>query len=143
MTAGVEWSRTDVQVSYAWNVASDQSVRLSHQALLDVVGQVLDQVSVLAGSLAPEIVAGGISCFFHSIAGLDPAGIRHTRSVVGRLDERRRSGRAAEPDRCRVGSSGQRGANPRELLAGTNASPPPGEPDRSAGRGFPTCSSNL
>ncbi len=67
---------TDVQLPYAWNVASDHSVRLPRQTLLDVVGHVLDQMVglELMESLAPEIVAGGISCFLHSIAGLDAAG---------------------------------------------------------------------
>jgi gluconokinase len=66
--------RTAVQIAYAWNVAPNHSVRLPHQALLDVVGHVLDQVSDRAGSFAEDVVAGGISCFFHSIAGLDGAG---------------------------------------------------------------------
>lgn len=67
---------TAVQVPYAWNVSSDHSVRLSHDRLLDVVGRVLDQIVALEAieSLGPDIVAGGISCFLHSIAGLDAAG---------------------------------------------------------------------
>ena len=63
-----------MRVPYAWNLGVDQSVRLSHEALLDVVGQVLDQVAAAAKPLVPEVVAGGISCFLHSIAGLDAAG---------------------------------------------------------------------
>jgi gluconokinase len=65
---------TAIQVPYAWNLGADQSVRLSHHALLDVVGQALDETVRVAKPLAPEVVAGGISCFLHSIAGLDAAG---------------------------------------------------------------------
>jgi gluconokinase len=63
-----------VQVRYAWDVGPDRSARLSHRALLDVVGQVLDQVVDATPALAPDIVAGGLSCFFHSIVGLDATG---------------------------------------------------------------------
>lgn len=63
-----------VQVPYSWNIAPGGSVRLSHQVLLDLVGQALDEVAGTAGSLAGDVVAGGISCFFHSIVGLDDAG---------------------------------------------------------------------
>lgn len=55
-------------------MTSGQSVRLSPETLLGVVSQVLDQIAEIAKSLAPDIVAGGISCFLHSIAGLDAAG---------------------------------------------------------------------
>ncbi|MEK6192522.1 MAG: FGGY-family carbohydrate kinase [Chloroflexota bacterium] len=65
---------TAVQVPYAWEMASDVSVRLSHRTLLDLVGQTLDQVVDVSGSLPLQVVAGGISCFFHSISGLDVAG---------------------------------------------------------------------
>jgi len=61
-------------VSYAWNVASDGSVRLSHHTLLHLVGQALDELAATAGPLAGEVVAAGISCFFHSIVGLDADG---------------------------------------------------------------------
>jgi gluconokinase len=64
---------TAVRAPYAWDVASDGAVRLPPRTLVDLVGQVLDQVVDVAGSLAPEVVAGGISCFFHSICGLDAA----------------------------------------------------------------------
>lgn len=63
-----------VQVPYAWNVGPDGSVRLPHRTLLDLVGQALDEMTTTVGSLASEVVAGGISCFFHSIVGLDGAG---------------------------------------------------------------------
>ena len=62
---------TAVQVPYAWDLGPDQSVRLSHHGLLDVVRQVLDEIVEISKPLAPEVVAGGISCFLHSIAGLD------------------------------------------------------------------------
>ncbi len=65
---------TAVQVPYNWNLASDDSVRLPHEVLLDVVSQVLDRVVAAAEPIAPDIVAGGISCFLHSITGLDAAG---------------------------------------------------------------------
>ncbi|HET9497042.1 MAG TPA: FGGY-family carbohydrate kinase [Candidatus Limnocylindria bacterium] len=65
---------TAVQVPYAWDVGPHQSVRLSREALLEVVGQALDQIAEVAKPLAPEVVAGGISCFLHSIAGLDAVG---------------------------------------------------------------------
>ena len=63
-----------VQVPYAWDVDAAGSVRLSHRTLLDLVGQAMDRVARVAGPLAAEVVAGGVSCFFHSIAGLDDAG---------------------------------------------------------------------
>jgi gluconokinase len=63
-----------VQVRYAWNTAPDGSVRLSHRALLDVFGQALDEIDATVGHLADDVVAGGISCFLHSIVGLDDAG---------------------------------------------------------------------
>lgn len=65
---------TAVQVPYAWDLAAEDSVRIPHQSLADLVGQALDQVVDVAGPLAPDIVAGGISCFFHSIVGLDARG---------------------------------------------------------------------
>lgn len=64
---------TAVQVPYTWDVAADRSVRLSHRALLAVVGEALDQIVDVAESLTPDVAAAGISCFFHSIAGLDAA----------------------------------------------------------------------
>jgi gluconokinase len=64
---------TEVRVSYAWDAGEDGSVRLAPEALLGVVGQALDQVVEVAAGLAPDVVAGGISCFFHSIIGLDAA----------------------------------------------------------------------
>jgi gluconokinase len=63
-----------VQVPYRWEVGAGGSVRLSNQTLLDVVGEALDRVVGVAGPLAAEVVSGGVSCFLHSIAGLDAAG---------------------------------------------------------------------
>jgi gluconokinase len=63
-----------VQVPYAWDIAADGTVRLPDRTLLDLVGRVLDQVAVAAAQVAGDIVAGGISCFFHSIVGLDETG---------------------------------------------------------------------
>jgi gluconokinase len=65
---------TAVRVPYAWDVGPDDSVRLSHRVLVDLVGQALDRLVEVAGPLAPDVVAGGVSCFFHSIVGLDAAG---------------------------------------------------------------------
>lgn len=62
-----------VQASYGWDVDPGGSVRLSHRTLLKLVGEVLDQVVRVAGPLAAEVAAGGVSCFLHSIAGLDAA----------------------------------------------------------------------
>ena len=62
---------TAVQVAYSWEVDADGAVRLPHKVLLELVGRVLDELVVAAGPVAPDIVAGGISCFFHSIVGLD------------------------------------------------------------------------
>jgi gluconokinase len=62
------------RVPYTWDVGPDGAVRISTQALLDVVGETLDALSTTAGSLAADAVAGGISCFFHSIVGLDDRG---------------------------------------------------------------------
>ena len=63
-----------MQVPYAWDVGPDDSVRLAHHVLLDLVSQALDRLVEVAGPFAPDIVAGGVSCFFHSIVGLDAAG---------------------------------------------------------------------
>ena len=63
-----------VQVPYSWEVDAGGSVRLSPGVLLDLVGQALDQVVGVAGPLAAEVVSAGVSCFLHSIAGLDAAG---------------------------------------------------------------------
>ncbi len=65
---------TAVQVPYAWEIGPDGSVRLPHSILLELVGRVLDDLVVAAGQVARDIVAGGISCFFHSIVGLDADG---------------------------------------------------------------------
>lgn len=63
-----------VQVPYAWKTAPDGSVRLSHKELVNVVDQALDQIDATVGHLVDDVVAGGISCFMHSIVGLDDAG---------------------------------------------------------------------
>jgi gluconokinase len=63
-----------VQVLYAWEVDASGSVRLSHRTLLKVVEEALDQLVRVAGPLVGEVVAGGVSCFLHSIAGLDDQG---------------------------------------------------------------------
>ena len=63
-----------VQVPYEWEMGPDGSVRLPHEALLGLVGQALDQLVAAAASLSREVVAAGVSCFFHSIVGLDDAG---------------------------------------------------------------------
>jgi gluconokinase len=65
---------TAVQVPYSWDMDGAGSVRLAHETLLDLVGEVVDRIVGIARPLAPEIAAGGISCFFHSLAGLDAAG---------------------------------------------------------------------
>jgi len=63
-----------VQHPYAWNTASDGSVRIAHDTLLAVVGRALDQLHDAVGPLGDDVVAGGIACFIHSIVGLDAAG---------------------------------------------------------------------
>jgi gluconokinase len=63
-----------VQVRYTWNTAADGSVRLSDRVLVDVVDQALDEIDAAVGHLLADVVAGGISCFIHSIVGLDDAG---------------------------------------------------------------------
>jgi gluconokinase len=62
------------QVAYEWGLASDGSVRLPLQVLLDLVGRALDEVAAAAGQLAQHAVVAGVSCIFHSIVGLDDAG---------------------------------------------------------------------
>jgi gluconokinase len=63
-----------VQVPYAWELASDGSVRLDSGTLLALVWRTLDEIVAIVGRLANDIVAGGVSCFFHSIVGRDDAG---------------------------------------------------------------------
>jgi gluconokinase len=65
---------TAVQVPYAWDADGAGSVRLAHETLLELVGEVVDRIVGLARPMAPDIVAGGVSCFFHSLAGLDATG---------------------------------------------------------------------
>ena len=67
-----------VQVRYVWDAASDGSVRLPSQALIEVVGRALDEIDATVGALVCDVVAGGISCFIHSIVGLDDAGLPMT-----------------------------------------------------------------
>jgi gluconokinase len=65
---------TAVQVPYSWEIAADGAVRLPARSLLELVGRVLDELVVTAAPVAGDIVAAGVSCFFHSIAGLDAEG---------------------------------------------------------------------
>ncbi len=65
---------TMTKVRYQWTLGPGGSVRLPHETLLDLVGQAIDAVVENSGDLASEITAGGISCFFHSIVGVDAAG---------------------------------------------------------------------
>lgn len=65
---------TDVQIRYAWDTAADGSVRASHQLFLDIVDQVLDALDAAADRLHLEVAVGGVSCFIHSIVGLDGDG---------------------------------------------------------------------
>ena len=62
------------QARYAWEVSADGRVRIPHQVLVDLVGGVLDDLAVAAGPIWPDVVAGGVSCFLHSVAGLDASG---------------------------------------------------------------------
>ena len=74
-----------MQVPYSWEMGPNGSVRLPSQALIDLVGEALDQLVAAAGPLTTEVVAGGVSCFFHSIVGLDGAG-RPMTSVLSWAD---------------------------------------------------------
>jgi gluconokinase len=65
---------TTVQAPYEWTSAADGSVRIAHETLIEVVGRALDELHAAVGSLAEDIVAGGIACFIHSIVGLDEGG---------------------------------------------------------------------
>ncbi len=62
------------QVTYGWDVDTDGSVRLPFRVLLDLVERALDEVAAAAGPLARDAAVAGVSCFFHSIVGLDNAG---------------------------------------------------------------------
>ncbi len=92
-----------VQVPYDWEVGQDGSVRLPHETLLGLVGKVLDEIAAAAGSLATDIAAGGISCFFHSIVGLDNRGLPLT-PVVSWADTTSRKEAAALRERLDPGS---------------------------------------
>jgi len=74
-----------VQVPYAWEMGANGSVRLPPETLLDLVGEALDRLVAAAGPLTTDVVAGGVSCFFHSILGLDGAG-RPMTSVLSWAD---------------------------------------------------------
>jgi gluconokinase len=62
------------QVLYGWDLDTDGSVRLPLQVLLNLVERALDEVAAAAGQLVQDAVVAGVSCFFHSILGLDSAG---------------------------------------------------------------------
>jgi gluconokinase len=62
------------KVPYGWDVGPEGSVRLPFRELLQRVEQALDEAAAAAGPLAREAVVAGVSCFFHSIVGLDGAG---------------------------------------------------------------------
>ena len=91
-----------VQVLYAWEVGRDGSVRLPYETLLDLVGEVLDEIVAGAGALATDLVAGGISCFFHSIVGLDEGG-RALTPVLSWADTTSRTEAAALRERVDPG----------------------------------------
>jgi len=63
-----------VQVPFAWEIAADGTVRLPTGQLLDLVGRVLDELVVAAARVVADVEVAGISCFFHSLAGLDEDG---------------------------------------------------------------------
>ena len=130
-----------VHVPYTWDVAAGGSVRLAPQSLLDLVGRALDGVATAAGPLSDDIVAGGISCIYHSIVGLDGAPSVDPRALMGGHHERGRGRRPARSMRPRGDPRRHRGADPCELLAGahpaaaTGRSPPsaPGQGSRTRG----------
>ena len=62
-----------MKVRYGWDIGPAGSVRLPLPALLGLVEGALDQVAAAAGPLAGDAVVAGISCFFHTIVGLDEA----------------------------------------------------------------------
>jgi gluconokinase len=89
---------TEVRVPYAWDVAGD-AVRLPASALLEHVGSAVDQVVAAAGPLLPGVAAAGVSCFFHSLIGLDDGG-RPLTPVISWADAT--SAREAEELRGRI-----------------------------------------
>jgi len=66
--------RCTIQLPYTWDVGADGAVRLPHDKLIDVVAQSIDGFVNKIGPLASDVVAAGISCFLHSVAGLNGAG---------------------------------------------------------------------
>ncbi|MBF6605986.1 MAG: carbohydrate kinase [Chloroflexi bacterium] len=63
-----------VQLGYAWETGRDGGVTIAAERLLDLTASVLDGLVARAGDLLADAVAGGISCFFHSLIGLDGQG---------------------------------------------------------------------
>ena len=62
------------KVPYGWDLGPEGSVRLHPGVLLERVEHALDETAAAAGPLARDAVVAGVSCFFHSLVGLDDAG---------------------------------------------------------------------
>lgn len=63
-----------VQLRYAWESGVDGSVTIAAERLLELTMQAIDGLVARSGDLLSDAVAGGISCFFHSLVGLDGRG---------------------------------------------------------------------
>lgn len=62
------------QVSYSMTIGGDGGASVEVERLLDVLTATLDRLVDRAGSSLHDVVGVGISCFLHSVAGLDGAG---------------------------------------------------------------------
>ena len=109
----------ETQIEYDFTSSSDGGAFVDAEMLFDLTAQCLDAVVEAAAARAIQITAVGISCFWHSLLGLDPEGKPTTPVLraLGRYPRRRRgapapsrprSARDPRPDRLRA---------PLELLA--------------------------
>ncbi len=63
-----------VQIPYAFDLTADGGVEMPAETLLRHVGECLDAALIQAKDHAAQIKVVGISCFWHSVLGLDRAG---------------------------------------------------------------------
>src|SRR4051812_18823994 len=71
---GVAQPETEARIAYELTITADGGAVLDAVELFEHVGSCIDQVLALAGESATQIKAVGISCFWHSLLGIDRRG---------------------------------------------------------------------
>ncbi len=75
------------QLPYQMQLTDDGGVSVDAELLLDIVDELLDGLVASSGDVLGDARVGGISCFLHSLVGLDPGG-RLVTPMLGWLDAR-------------------------------------------------------